>query len=111
MTDIQLLKTGFQPWLSNKDRVRLTMLVAEEGARREAAVVAAERDTGYAAAEEALSAANAHYRAVHAAHRSGVASDEELNAAYEMRYAAQQCLLFAFNAVNADIDKAYVRKV
>lgn len=101
MTDIQLMKTGFKPWLSAADRARLTVLIAEAGALREAQVVAAERDSSYRAAELALDNANAHYRAVHYQHRNGHASDADLEVARQLRDAARQALVHAHNAINA----------
>lgn len=101
MTDIQLLKTGFKPWLTAADRARLTALMAEAAAQRECAVLTAETSPEYRAAELVLDAANAEFRRVHAAHAAGIATAADLEAARDARAEARQALLHAHNSISA----------
>jgi hypothetical protein len=102
MTDIQLLKTGFKPWLTAADRARLTALMAEAAAMRECAVLTAETSPEYRAAELVLDAVNAEFRRVHAAHAAGTASAAQLASARAARDSARQALVFAHNAITVE---------
>jgi hypothetical protein len=110
MTDIQLLKTGFKPWLSPADRARLTVLLAEQAALRDGKIDALGRDATYCAAEATLDAANAHYRAVHNAQKEGRASQSDLDAAYQLRKDARLAMERAYNSVQAQFD-SHLRKM
>lgn len=65
-TDVQLLRRGHHPAMSPDDRARLDALLAEQAAGRAEVLRALAASAEYEAAERALDAANAAYRAARA---------------------------------------------